>query len=63
MSHAVSLGASPLPTLVGGGLARIAIVPGSTGQTEVEGLTFLLAEFALLLHGGNRRPKQYLRHY
>jgi hypothetical protein len=32
---------------------RVTKVPRSTGKAEVAGFTFILAEFALLLHGSN----------
>ena len=36
--------------------------PSPPGQNEVEGFTYLLAKFVLLPHGGDRRPRQILRH-
>lgn len=40
---------------------RVATVPGSAGQAEVEGFALFLSMFALLLHGGDSRPKPFLR--
>lgn len=58
-------GSSVLPSpcceaLARGAVEWVAMVPRSAGKAEVEGFTFLLAKFALLPHGGDNRPKQFL---
>lgn len=53
--------ASCYEALARGWVDRVSTVAGSTVQTEVEGFVLLLPKYALLPHGGDSRPKQFLR--